>query len=102
MPARLWMVPSEFVAMTTVLGPKELRMQRRRFLTALPAVALTWVTPAALAAAPASRSIAEIQQGWQKLLAPGAEVAISTEPINKTEAEWKRLLTPTQFNVLRQ
>jgi len=77
-------------------------MQRRRFLTALPAVALTWATPAALAAAATARSIAEIQQGWQKLLATGADVATSTEPISKSEAEWKQLLTPAQFKVLRQ
>ena len=77
-------------------------MQRRRFLIALPAAALTWATPAAFAAAATSRSIAEIQQDWQKLLASGANVATSTEPISKSDTEWKQLLTPAQFKVLRQ
>jgi peptide-methionine (R)-S-oxide reductase len=77
-------------------------MQRRRFLIALPTAALTWAAAPALAAAPANRSIAEIQQGWQKLLATGADVVTSTAPISKTEAEWQKLLTPAQFKVLRQ
>jgi peptide-methionine (R)-S-oxide reductase len=77
-------------------------MQRRRFLIALPTMALTCAIPRALAAGATSRPIAEIQQGWQKLLATGADVATSTEPISKTEAEWQKVLTPAQFKVLRQ
>jgi len=77
-------------------------MQRRRFLLALPTLSMAYALPSALATAAGSRSIPEIQQGWQKLLAPGADVATSTESISKTDAEWQRVLTPTQFNVLRQ
>jgi peptide-methionine (R)-S-oxide reductase len=77
-------------------------MQRRHFLIALPSLSLTWAIPPALAAEAPKVSIAELQQGWQKLLAPGADVATSTEPISKTDAEWQKLLTPSQFKVLRQ
>ena len=77
-------------------------MQRRRFLLALPTLSMAYALPSALATAGDSRPIPEIQQGWKKLLAPGADVATSTEPISKTDAEWQRVLTPTQFKVLRQ
>ncbi|HEX5865671.1 MAG TPA: peptide-methionine (R)-S-oxide reductase MsrB [Casimicrobiaceae bacterium] len=75
-------------------------MQRRSFLMALPAFPLACALPRhALAAA---GSVAEIQQNWKQLLATGAEVAPTTTPISKTEAEWQQLLTPAQFKVLRQ
>lgn len=75
-------------------------MQRRSFLMALPAFPLACALPRhALAAA---GSVAEIQQNWKKLLATGADVATTTTPVSKTEAEWQQLLTPAQFKVLRQ
>jgi peptide-methionine (R)-S-oxide reductase len=78
-------------------------MQRRRFLFSLPVLSLAGAIPRrAVAAAPGIGSVAELQQGWQKLLAPNADVAMTTEPLKKTEAEWRALLTPAQFNVLRQ
>src|SRR5882762_2290025 len=76
-------------------------MQRRSFLMALPAAPLAWALPRQGLAA-AAQSVAEIQQNWKKLLAPGADVATTTTPISKTETEWKQLLTPAQFNILRQ
>ncbi len=78
-------------------------MQRRSFLMALSAVPLAWAVPRqSLAAAAGGGSVAEIQQNWKKLLAPGADVAATTTPISKTETEWQQLLTPAQFNILRQ
>lgn len=79
-------------------------MRRRQFLAGLPAMALGLAGAREVyAAAMAGRqSIKDIQQNWMHLLAPGAEVATSTEPLTKTEAEWKQLLTPAQFNVLRR
>ncbi len=78
-------------------------MQRRRFLTALPAVSLGWaLAKPGYAAVAGDKSISDIQQNWMRLLAPGADVAKTTEPVTKTDAEWKQLLTPAQFNVLRQ
>ena len=79
-------------------------MRRRGFLMTLPAITLggALARPGVAAAAVGAKSINEIQQNWARLLPPGADVATSTAPITKTEAEWKQLLTPAQFYVLRQ
>jgi peptide-methionine (R)-S-oxide reductase len=78
-------------------------MQRRRFLTALPAIPLGWaLAEPGYAALVGGKSISDIQQNWMRLLAPGADVAKTTDPVTKSDAEWKQLLTPAQFNVLRQ
>jgi peptide-methionine (R)-S-oxide reductase len=47
-------------------------------------------------------SLEEIRRNWQSLLAQGADVTLSTDPIQKSTAEWKRILTYAQFRVLRQ
>jgi peptide-methionine (R)-S-oxide reductase len=78
-------------------------MLRRRFLLSLPVLSLATALPRrGVAAAGVPHSVAEMQQGWQRLLAPNADVAMTTEPLRKSEAEWRAQLTPTQFNVLRQ
>ena len=78
-------------------------MLRRRFLLSLPALSLATAMPRrGVAAVAAPHSVAEIQQGWQKLLSPNADVATTTEALKKTEAEWRALLTAEQFNVLRK
>ena len=76
-------------------------MQRRSFLMALSAVPLAWALPRQGLAA-GGGSVAEIQQNWKKLLAPGADVATTTTPLSKTETEWQQVLTPAQFKILRQ
>jgi peptide-methionine (R)-S-oxide reductase len=82
---------------------EEKSMQRRRFLTALSAIPLGWtLAEPGYAALAGGKSISDIQHNWMRLLAPGADVAKTTEPVSKTDAEWKQLLTPAQFNVLRQ
>jgi len=78
-------------------------MRRRDFLVALPASAWAWsLAPESFAAAASAVSIGELQQDWKKLLTPGAEVALTVEPLRKSEAEWKGALDAAQFNVLRQ
>jgi peptide-methionine (R)-S-oxide reductase len=79
-------------------------VRRRSFLATLPvtAWALSTSSWSAAAAAPGKVSIAELQQNWQKLLAPGAAVAQTTEPLQKPESEWKQQLDSMQFSVLRQ
>ena len=79
-------------------------MRRRGFLVTLPAIALggALARPGQAAAAAGAKSISEMQQDWARLLPPGADVATSTAPLTKTDAEWKQLLSPAQFNVLRQ
>ena len=77
-------------------------MQRRSFLMAVSAVPLAWALPRQGLAAAGGGSVAEIQQNWKKLLAPGADVATTTTPLSKTETEWQQVLTPAQFKILRQ
>ncbi len=77
-------------------------MQRRHFLAMLPAGSLALALTRHGSAAPAgAKSIAEIQQSWKGLLAPGADVATTTAPLARSEEEWQKLLTPAQFTVLR-
>jgi peptide-methionine (R)-S-oxide reductase len=82
-------------------------MQRRTFLGAV------MITPLAMAgvvsnsearpAATASqREVEAMRRDWKALLAPGAVVTLSTEPLRRSEAEWKRILGPAQFKVLRE
>ena len=77
-------------------------MLRREFLITLSAAPLT-IALARLgwAAGAKATSIAEIQQNWKSLLAPGADVAVSLEPLVLSEDEWRRRLTDMQFSVLR-
>jgi peptide-methionine (R)-S-oxide reductase len=81
-------------------------MKRRDFLMAMAAGAAGATLPALLARAatggPGGKSIAEIQQDWQLLLAKDADVARSVEPITKTEVEWKKTLPEESFYVLRK
>jgi peptide-methionine (R)-S-oxide reductase len=79
-------------------------MKRRKILqvlTALPLLA-AGIRPLFAAAAAGEARLTEIQQNWKKLLARDADVAESTAPIQKTEAEWKQALSEPQFSVLRK
>ena len=78
-------------------------MHRRRFLALFPAGALAGaLAPRALAATAPAVPVAQLQANWQKLLAPGATVTLTTEPLTKSEAEWKQALDGPRFTVLRQ
>ncbi|HET7260941.1 MAG TPA: peptide-methionine (R)-S-oxide reductase MsrB [Casimicrobiaceae bacterium] len=46
-------------------------------------------------------SVTELQQHWKNLLAPGAQVATDFTPIARTDAEWRSLLSPLAYEVLR-
>jgi peptide-methionine (R)-S-oxide reductase len=78
-------------------------MKRREFLFNFSAAAAGVAAGArAHAAGAPGKSIAEIQKDWPTLLAKGANVAQSTAPITKTEAEWKQTLPEESFYVLRK
>lgn len=47
-------------------------------------------------------SVEELHKNWKEYLAEGAEVVLTTEPLKRSEAEWKQSLTPPQFDVLRR
>ena len=82
-------------------------MKRRQLLASLAAWPLAAGIGRAMAAAESPgtagrRSIAQMQQDWRQFLAKGADVAQSTAPLQKSEAEWKSSLPEQQFYVLRK
>ena len=50
----------------------------------------------------ASMSVETLQKNWQDYLMEGADVVLSTEPLKRSEDEWKKVLTAPQFEVLRR
>lgn len=79
-------------------------MERRAFLGAvvLAPLALSGCDSKARPAAADAQDVEAMRRDWKALLAPGADVALSVEPLRRTEAEWKKILTPAQFEVLRE
>lgn len=80
-------------------------MNRRNILKGLTLVPLAptligW----AKAASPArtTANVDALRSNWKDLLAKGADVTLSREPLERSEAEWKKVLNPVQFNVLRE
>jgi peptide-methionine (R)-S-oxide reductase len=82
-------------------------MERRSFLEAIV------ITPLAIcgggcdskarpAATANEQDVEAMRRDWNVLLAPGADVTLSTEPLQRSEAEWKKILSPAQFDVLRK
>jgi peptide-methionine (R)-S-oxide reductase len=47
-------------------------------------------------------NVEELQQNWKTYLAEDADVVLTSEPLKRSEAEWKQMLTPQQFEVLRR
>jgi peptide-methionine (R)-S-oxide reductase len=84
-------------------------MNRRTFLTfagaGAAAAGLSAHMHAAQSPSTTSRTamneLNEMQNNWKALLAPGANVELSREPLKLSEAEWKKRLTPEQYHVLR-
>jgi peptide-methionine (R)-S-oxide reductase len=80
-------------------------MKRRMLLQSLAAAVLGALGRSA-AAQPArgkeGRSVDELQKNWKAFLAEGADVATSTEPLERSNDEWRKLLTPAQYDVLRR
>jgi len=79
-------------------------VHRRTFLMGTAVLAAGAAAGRALADAsgPKGRSIAAIQRDWSTLLAKNADVARSTDAVQKTETEWKQSLSEAQFFVLRK
>ncbi len=48
-----------------------------------------------------SVNVEELQKNWKELLADGADVALTSEPLERSKQEWKQILTPEQYRVLR-
>lgn len=82
-------------------------MKRRTFLEAVAVTPLTFTaigcdSSARPPATATEQDVAAMRRDWKALLAPGADVTLSTEPLQRSEAEWKKILTPAQFDVLRE
>jgi peptide-methionine (R)-S-oxide reductase len=78
-------------------------MNRRNWLKGLTVLSLAGIAGRALAqkSAKGAAIVEELQKNWKTLLAEGAEVATSTEPLKLSDAEWKKRLSPSAYDVLR-
>jgi peptide-methionine (R)-S-oxide reductase len=47
------------------------------------------------------KSVEELQKNWKALLAEGADVAAGAEPLVRSNEEWRKLLSPAAYDVLR-
>ncbi len=81
-------------------------MKRRQFMLLIAAALVITVTRRSRSAwsaeATADKSLDRIRKNWRSLLARDAKVSLSTEPIRKSKAEWKQILSDVQFYVLRE
>jgi len=75
-------------------------MKRRNFL--LLSAALLGTRAAVAATGTKSASIDDLQRNWQELLPKNAEVTLSVEPLDRSNAVWRQILTPAQYHVLRE
>lgn len=78
-------------------------MTRRRLLQVLaPAVWLAW-RGHGLAAQPLSgKQVEELQRNWKVLLAEGVKVPLPSETLKLSKDEWRKRLSPAQFDILRE
>ena len=80
-------------------------MNRRNWLKVLALAPLAGTAGAWLArpaVAKGEKAVEELQKNWKSLLADGADVAKSAEPLKLPEAEWKKRLPPQAYDVLRK
>jgi len=80
-------------------------MERRIFLKAAVVTPLAMAgigcdSSARLAATEDEQEVEAMRREWKTLLAPDADVTLSTEPLRRSKAEWKKILSPAQFDVL--
>lgn len=83
-------------------------MERRTFLGAvmITPLAMTGLSGCQRTApqpeAETDQAIEDMRRNWKALLAPNADVTLSTEPMQRTQAEWKKILSKAQYEVLRE
>jgi peptide-methionine (R)-S-oxide reductase len=79
-------------------------MERRLFSKLLATLPLFGVASrAAAASATSMKDIEVLQKNWKALLADNAEVAASpAPPLARPNSEWKKLLSPAAYDVLRE
>ena len=79
-------------------------MKRRTFWKVLAGLPFFVGLTRRAAAAPVSslKEVEELQKNWKTLLADGADVASSSAPLNRPNPDWRKVLTPAQYGVLRE
>ena len=77
-------------------------MERRSFLKSISIGSLILGARAHAAQGGSSKEIEDMQKNWKALLADKAEVATVSPPLKRTKAEWRKLLSPAAYDVLRE
>jgi peptide-methionine (R)-S-oxide reductase len=77
-------------------------MKRRTVLAGIMALPFAWGEAARAQEGAGDASLEDIRNNWKALLAPGAEVELSTAPLVRSNADWKKILSETQYRVLRE
>ena len=79
-------------------------MERRSFLKKLSLASLIVGLPTRVWAAQVEsmKAVEDLQKNWKSLLAAGADIATSTAPLKHTKEEWKKILAPASYDVLRE
>ena len=78
-------------------------MDRRNWLKGLTVLSLAGLarTSPGQTQAKGVAKVEDLQKNWKGLLADGADVATSMEPLKLADAEWKKKLSPAAYSVLR-
>ena len=77
-------------------------MERRTFLHSLTLSVFALLAPMRAWAAESMKAVEDLQKNWRSLLADDAKVATPTPPLKRPNPEWRNILTPEQYNVLRE
>jgi peptide-methionine (R)-S-oxide reductase len=77
-------------------------MKRRNFLRSLALSVFALMAPMRVWAAESMKAVEDLQKNWKALLADGADVATSTAPLKRSNAEWRKVLSAAQYDVLRE
>lgn len=76
-------------------------MNRRQLLISLGVIPFADLT-SAFAASERNLTVDQIQKNWKNFLPAAANVSLALEPVTKTKEEWKKILSPESFDVLRE
>jgi len=76
-------------------------MNRRNFVTSIAALPFAITPFLARAAKRTEKDIAALRSQWQALLPSGFQPPSPSDTVEHTQARWREMLTPAQFDVLR-
>ncbi len=80
-------------------------MKRRRLLLALAAAPIVLPgcnTPSRTEANPTGKRVPAVQDNWKTLYAGNLDVAISLDPVRRTDEEWNQRLSGAEYSFLRK